>query len=110
MGISNIGTNDFDEVVKASDRPVLVDFWADWCGPCRPLAAVLEKLAEETDAVEIVKVNVDQHPELGRRYSVLSLPTLVVFVDGVERKRLVGARPLGVLKRELEEVTAKHPV
>jgi thioredoxin 1 len=101
--ITELGTADFDEVVKASERPVLVDFWAEWCGPCRPLATTLTALAQESDAMRIAKVNIDDHPDLVRRYAVMSAPTLIVFVEGRETKRLVGARPLATLRRDLSE-------
>ena len=95
----------FDEVVKGSDRPVVVDFWAEWCGPCKLIAPVLEELAAETDSVRIAKLNVDDNPEIARRYSVMSIPTLLVFQDGVEKKRIIGAKGKSALLSDLAEFT-----
>ena len=87
----------FDGVVT-SDRPVLVDFWAPWCGPCRAIAPVLDELARELgDQVTIGKVNVDEHPALAGRFGVQAIPQLICFKDGAEKDRIVGAAP----KREI---------
>ena len=80
----------FDEVVLQSDEPVLVDFYADWCGPCQVLAPKLERAAESLTAGRIVKINVDNDPELAARYQVQSIPTLLLFVDGEVAERRVG--------------------
>ena len=102
-GIIEIDEASFDETVKGASKPVVVDFWAEWCGPCKMIAPVLEELASQTDAVQVAKLNVDDTPEVARRYSVMSIPTLLVFHDGMEKKRIVGAKGKGALLKDLEE-------
>lgn len=88
-----LDVNTFDEAIN-SETPVVVDFWAAWCGPCRILAPVLEELSNEVDGVaEICKVNIDDHGELATRYSVSSIPTLILFKDGEEVERMIGVHP-----------------
>jgi thioredoxin 1 len=95
----------FDAAVLQARLPVLVDFWAEWCPPCRWLEPVLEELAaEEAGRLLVAKVDADANPGLVRRYGTLALPSLLVFVDGVERARIVGARPKGRLLAELAAV------
>ncbi len=90
----------FGEQVLASEKPVIVDFWAEWCGPCHLVAPVLEQIAgERTDEVRLVKVNVDDEPELAQRYGVMSIPTIVLFKGGQPAAAAVGAQP----KRALEQ-------
>ena len=91
-------TKEFDDVL-ASGKKVLVDFYADWCGPCKMLAPVLENLANEVNDVEIVKVNVDLNNELAARYGVMSIPTLIVFENGQKVNQSVGFMPLEQLKQ-----------
>jgi thioredoxin 1 len=97
----------FDETVVGSDTPVVVDFWAEWCGPCKMIAPVLEEIAEEhPEKLRVVKLNVDDNPETARRYEVMSIPTLLVFKDGKDVKRLVGAKGKGQLLQDLAEFIA----
>ena len=94
----------FDETVNSSDVPVLVDFWAEWCGPCKMIAPVLEEIAREQNGkITIGKLNVDDNPNTARRYEVMSIPTLMLFHNGSLEKRLVGARSKGQLLAELAQ-------
>lgn len=95
---------DFEDQVLKSEKPVLIDFWADWCGPCHMVAPVIEEIAtEHTEALTVGKLDVDNNPETARRYGILSIPSMVLFVDGVEKKRIVGARGKGQILSELAE-------
>jgi thioredoxin 1 len=94
----------FDETL-AQDTPVLVDFWAEWCGPCKTVAPILDKLVDEANgAVTLAKVNIDEQQELARRFSVMSIPTMILFKNGEIVERIVGARPLS----DLQKVFAPH--
>jgi len=94
---------DFDTLVSG-DKPVLVDFWAEWCGPCRMIAPVVEKIADtHSDKITVAKLNVDENPQTAMNYDVMSIPTLIVYKDGVEKKRIVGARPEHALVAEIGE-------
>lgn len=102
-GIVNLSTATFDETVAGASTPVVVDFWAEWCGPCKAIAPILEELAGELDGQAVIaKLNVDDHPEIAMRYQVMSIPTLLVFEGGEMRKKLVGAKGKGALLQELE--------
>ena len=102
-GIDNLNDSTFDETIGSSDNPVLVDFWAEWCGPCKRIAPILEEIAGEQENLDIAKVNVDENPDIARRFEVMSIPTLIVFKDGEPAKRLVGAKPKGALLEEIGE-------
>ncbi len=94
----------FDEEVGASDVPMVVDFWAEWCGPCRMVGPVLEQIAaENAGKLRMAKLNVDDSPSIARRYDIMSIPTLLVFKDGVAKKRIVGAKG----KAQLTELLAE---
>ena len=93
----------FDAEVLGSDLPVIVDFWAEWCGPCKMVAPVLEEIAAENEGkVAVVKLNTDENPEITRRYQVMSIPTMSVFSGGEVVKSIVGAKPKAALLRDLE--------
>ncbi|WP_053207307.1 thioredoxin [Jiangella muralis] len=103
-----VTTETFDHEVLRSDLPVLVDFWAEWCPPCHMIAPMLDQLAGELEGtVAIRKINNDEHPEVGARYRVMSLPTLMLFVDGEPVQALVGARPKARLLKELEDALSR---
>jgi thioredoxin 1 len=85
----------FEQDVVQAGKPVVVDFWAPWCGPCRAVAPVLEQLAGETDKIEFVKLDIDDNPIVASRYDVLSIPTVILFEGGVAKETVVGARPSG---------------
>ncbi len=94
----------FNEEVKGASDPILVDFWAEWCGPCKPIAAILNQIAEEhPDKLIIGKLNIDDAPETARQFEVMSIPTLILFKDGEPQTRLVGARGKNQLLEELAE-------
>ena len=94
----------FDEEVKGADVPVLVDFWAEWCGPCKMIAPILDEIAgEQNGKLRIGKLNVDDNPGIAQRFEVMAIPTLILFKDGEVQKRLVGAKGKGQLLQELHE-------
>ena len=93
----------FVDEVLSSDKPVVVDFWAEWCGPCRMVSPVLEEIAaEHADKVTVVKLNIDENPETARQYGIMSIPTMNVFSGGQVVKQIVGAKPKAALLRDLE--------
>jgi thioredoxin 1 len=103
--ISAVTDDTFDAAVLKADGPVVVDFWAEWCGPCRQVAPILEELAVEYgDKLTIVKLNVDENPQTPMKYRVAGIPTMNVYLGGEVVKSLVGARPKTAIKRDLDEV------
>ena len=101
MGVSKVSEADFEAQVLKSTEPVVVDFWAEWCGPCRMIAPALEEIAAGAlgDKVKIVKLNVDEYPQIAAKYNVMSIPTLMVFKNGELASRQVGAAPKAKLEQ-----------
>ena len=104
--LPDVTDNNFQAEVLESDTPVLVDFWAPWCGPCRVVGPVLEEIAAERDDLRIVKLNTDENPETAAAFQVLSIPTMILFKGGAPAKKIIGAYPNRKLEAELEPVLA----
>ncbi|GAA3788773.1 thioredoxin [Sphaerisporangium flaviroseum] len=103
--IKSVTDASFEADVLKSDKPVIVDFWAEWCGPCRQVAPILQEIAaEHADKLTIVKINIDENPETPRDYGVLQIPTLNVYKNGEVVKQIIGAKPKAMLLRELDGV------
>jgi len=101
--ITSLSDATFDEHVKVAEKPVLVDFWAEWCGPCKVIAPILEEIsAEQADKIEVAKVNIDENLDVTRRHDVMSIPTLILFKEGEPVVRVVGARGKAQLLQELQ--------
>jgi thioredoxin 1 len=102
-GITNLSDATFDEEVKSSEQPVLVDFWAEWCGPCKMIGPSLEEISKDyAGRLKVVKLNVDDAPETARRFEVMSIPTLILFKDGEPSLRIIGAKGKGQLIQEID--------
>ncbi|WP_328723742.1 thioredoxin [Streptomyces sp. NBC_00247] len=101
--LKNVTDATFEEEVLKSGKPVLVDFWAAWCGPCRQIAPSLEAIAAEHSEIEIVKLNIDENPDTAAKYGVMSIPTLNVYQGGEVAKTIVGAKPKAAILRDLED-------
>ena len=97
----NVTEDTFESEVLQSDGSVLVDFWAEWCGPCHAIAPVLDQIAEERDELKVVKLNIDEEPAVAQRYGVMSIPTLILFKDGEPQAAAVGAMPKSMLEQRL---------
>ena len=93
MSVLTINKNNFEEEVLKSDKPVLVDFWATWCGPCRMVSPIVDQIAEERTDIKVVKVNVDEEQELAMQFQIMSIPTLMVVKDGQIAAKAAGAKP-----------------
>src|SRR5262245_64008245 len=97
-----VTTQTFEQEVLQSEKPVIVDFWAEWCGPCHAVAPVLDKIAEErADELKLVKVNIDEEQELATTYGVMSIPTMILFKDGEPAAAVIGAQPKGAIEKAL---------
>lgn len=107
MGATKTVTDATFEVdVLKNSKPVIVDYWAEWCGPCRQVSPVLEEIASEHSEIDVVKLNVDQNPAVTQRYGIMNIPTLSVFKGGEVVKEIVGAKPKSALLRELADFLA----
>ncbi|MEE0515210.1 MAG: thioredoxin [Emergencia sp.] len=102
MSVMHINQNNFQEEVMSSEKPVLLDFWAGWCGPCRMVSPIVDEIAEERSDVKVCKVNIDEQGELAAAFGVMSIPTLIVMKDGKIVNQAAGARPKGQILAMLD--------
>ena len=100
--IGDVTDQDFEERVLGAESPVLVDFWAEWCVPCHMVSPVVEEIGREKDGLQVAKLNIDDNPDVTRRYGIMSIPTLMLFKEGKEAARLVGARGKDAILREID--------
>ena len=103
MGATPVTDAEWQDEVLSADQPVLVDFWAEWCGPCRMVGPIVDQIADEQEGLKVLKLNVDENPNAARQYGVMSIPTLLVFKGGQPAKRIVGAKPKAALMSDLAE-------
>jgi thioredoxin 1 len=107
MSTKDVTDATFQAEVLEADKPIMVDFWAEWCGPCRAVSPILDKIAEEhADKLSIVKLNVDDNPEIAMKYGITSIPAMYVFKGGEVVKRVIGAKPKPALEADLAEFLA----
>jgi thioredoxin 1 len=107
MGATPVTDAEWTNEVLESDKPVLVDFWAEWCGPCRMVGPIVDEIADENgDKIKVLKLNVDENPNTAREYGVMSIPTLLVFKGGQPEKRIVGAKAKSALMGDLADYVA----
>ena len=103
----DVTTDSFEVEVLQSDKPVIVDFWAEWCGPCHAVSPVLDRIADEREEeLKLVKLNIDEHPAIAQRYGVSSIPTIILFKDGEPAAATIGAQPKGSIERQLGLIAA----
>jgi thioredoxin 1 len=107
--VKDVTDQDFESQVVGAETPVLVDFWAEWCVPCHMVSPVVEEIGREKgDALSVVKLNIDENPDVTRKYGVMSIPTLIMFVSGEEKARVVGARGKDAILKEIDpHITAQ---
>lgn len=107
MGARAVTDQSFAEDVLGSDKPIMVDFWAEWCGPCRAVSPILDQIAtEHSEKIDVVKLNVDENPETAMKYQITSIPTMKVFRAGEVVKTVIGAKPKPALEADLQEFLA----
>lgn len=107
MGARDVTDQTFQAEVLGSSKPIMVDFWAEWCGPCRAVSPILDQIAtEHADKIDVVKLNVDDNPETAMAYQITSIPTMKVFRDGEVVKTVIGAKPKPALEADLQEFLA----
>ena len=102
MAVLTITKDNFEQEVLQSDKPVLLDFWASWCGPCRMVSPIVDEIAEERADIKVGKINVDDEGELAERYHVMNIPTLIIFKNGEEKERMVGVQSKDLLESKLK--------